>query len=222
MKKKLIAFVLAGAMTFGASLTAFAADATVSDTTAETTVTGTGSINVPTIRVTVPTAFDVVLNPFQIAYEDADGNTQKTQIVTVPQLITNESNVAVAVNVKEFKATPSSDVKLSAKPVAKATDKSVYLYLEIVNSTTDTAANAKFTGTASLVPTDDSGDGSSKDAIVTLAAGDETATYAAFKLGGDMVVNPVEADGTATPWVAADKVDVSFKFTFTPQMATGK
>lgn len=221
MKKRLLALVLAGVMTFGASLTAFAADASVTDTTTETTVTGSGAINVPTIKVTVPTAFDVVLNPFQIAYEDADGNTQKTQIVTVPQLITNESNVAVAVNVKEFKATPSTGVTLLPKAVGKATDKSVYLYLDMVASSTDNAAAAKFTGSG-LVPTDDSGDGSSRDAVVILAAGNEAATYAAFKLGGDMVVNPVDTDGTATPWVAADKVDVTFKLTFTPQMASGK
>lgn len=220
MKKKLIALALAGVMTFGTSLTAFAADAEVTDTATETTVTGTGSMNVPTIKVTVPTSFNVVLNPYQIAYE-VDSESYKTQIVTVPQLITNESNVAVAVNVKEFKATPSSDVKLSAKAVGKATDKSVYLYLDIVNSTTEEAGKAKFAGSG-LVPTDDSESGSSKDAAVILAAGNEKATYAAFKLGGDMVVNPVDEDGNADPWVAADKVDVSFKFTFTPQMASGK
>lgn len=217
MKRRVLALILAGVMALGGSMTAFAADATVNDISTATTVTGTGSMNLPTIKVTVPTAFNVVLNPYQIAYE-VDGTDYKTQIVTVPQLITNESDVAVAVNVKEFTATPSSDVKVVAKTVGRATDKSVYLYLEIVNSTTEEAANAKFTGIG-IVPGNDTA-ATSKDAVVTLAAGSETPTYAAFKMGGDMVVNPVDESGDVDPWVAADKVDVSFKFTFTPQMAT--
>ncbi len=222
MKKKLLALALAGVMTFGASLTAFAADATVDNTTtSEAEITGTGSMNLPTIKVTVPTSFNVVLNPFQIAYT-VDDVVYKTQIVTVPQLIANESDVAVAVNVSEFKATPEGDAKLAAKSVGKLTDKSVYLYLEIVNSASDNAGEAKFTGSG-LVPTTD-GDGAKKDAVITLAAKSDTVpkTYAAFKLGGDMVVNPVNADGAADPWVAADKIGVSFKLTFTPQMASGK
>lgn len=221
MKKRALALVLAGVMALGTSVTAFAAEgdpAEVTDSTTATEVKGKGAINLPTIKVTVPTAFDVVLNPYQIAYELGD-DTYKTQIVTVPQLITNESDVAVAVNVKEFKAEPSDDVKVLNKTVGKATDKSVYLYLEIVNATSDDASKAKFTG-AGLVPATE-GDGLSKDAVVTLAAGDENATYAAFKMGGDMVVNPVDTDG-ADPWAATDKVDVSFKFTFTPQMAALK
>lgn len=223
MKKKVMALVLAGIMTVGASMTTFAADTPVTDSTTATEVTGTGQVKLPTLKVTVPTAFDVVLNPFQLAYEDADGNKYKTQIVTVPQVIKNESDVAVAINIKEFKATPAGDAKVVQKAVGKATDKSVYLYLEVVNVASEDASTAKFTGTG-LVPGDDDTTQTSKDAVVTLAAISDTveATYAAFKLGGDMVVNPVDEDGEADPWVAADKVDVSFKITFTPQMAAGK
>lgn len=222
MKKKVMALVLAGIMTVGASMTAFAADTPVTDSTTATEVTGTGQVKLPTLKVTVPTAFDVVLNPFQLAYEGADGNKYKTQIVTVPQVIKNESDVAVAINIKEFKATPSGDAKVVQKAVGKATDKSVYLYLEVVNVASEDASTAKFTGTG-LVPGDDTTQ-TSKDAVVTLGATSDTveATYAAFKLGGDMVVNPVDEDGNADPWVAADKVDVSFKITFTPQMAAGR
>ena len=63
-----------------------------------------------------------MLNPFQLAYEDADGNKYKTQIVTVPQVIKNESDVAVAINIKEFKAMPAGDAKVVQKAVGKATD----------------------------------------------------------------------------------------------------
>lgn len=219
MKKKLLALVLAGIMTFGASMTTFAADASVTDSTTETAVTGTGLVNLPTIKITVPTTFNIVLNPYQIAYE-VDGETYKTQIVTVPQLITNESDVAVAVNIKEFTATPGGETKVLPKAVGKATDKSVYLYLEVVNAASNDLTAVKFSG-AGLVPATE-GDGVSRDAVVTLAAGAEAPTYAAFKMGGDMVVNPVDTDGTPAPWASADKVDVSFKFTFTPQMASGK
>lgn len=222
MKKKVMALVLAGIMTVGASMTTFAADTPVTDSTTATEVTGTGQVKLPTLKVTVPTAFDVVLNPFQLAYEDADGNKYKTQIVTVPQIIKNESDVAVAINIKEFKAAPAGEAKVVQKTVGRATDKSVYLYLEVVNVASDDASAAKFTGTG-LVPGDDTTQ-TSKDAVVTLGAISDTveATYAAFKLGGDMVVNPVDENGEADPWVAADKVDVSFKITFTPQMAAGR
>lgn len=221
MKKKLLALILAGCMTFGASLTAFAADSVDLNNSdkSEAEITGTGKMNLPTLKVTVPTAFDVVLNPYQIAY-DVEGTSYKTQIVTVPQLITNESDVAVAINISAFKAAPASGVTVTPKAVGKATDKSVYLYLEVVNSASEDAAAAKFAGSG-LVPATE-GDGSGKDAVVTLAAGNEKATYAAFKLGGDMVVNPVDEAGESDPWTNSDKVDVSFKLTFTPQMATGK
>ena len=239
MKKKLIALVLAGAMTFGASMTAFAAegDTTVvdNDTTAEAEVTGEATVKTPVIKVSVPTEMTIVLNPYQLAYEVKEGEgddakvvaTYKTQIVSIPQEIKSESDVALAVNVSQLKATPESGVEVLPKAVGKATNKAVYLYLEVVKGAAD---KAKFTGSG-LVPTTD---GASKNAVITLDAatkgtdGAAVPSVASFKVGGDMVVNPVKANTDTTkepvsdPWTDSDTVTVSFKFTFTPQMASGK
>lgn len=237
MKRKLVALILAATMVAGTGLTASAADTTATidamdKAGAGQEITGAGEVNLPTIKVTVPTTADIVINPYQMEYTK-DGDTDplgSSQIISAEQEITNESNVAVAVNVVDLTATEVAEgVTISTTALTdKVTTKSAFLYLEVVKDDTDFAAayNAKAANQV-VVPYVKEGDTKTKkgakDAIVTLEAGDTTATKAKFKIGGSVVANPTKLSEDkkstiADTWSEEDKFGISFKFTFTPQV----
>lgn len=246
MKKKILALILASAMTIGASMTAFAAnDTTLNDTTGLATgaeVVGTADVNVPTIEVVVPTTSAIVINPFSIAYESQDKSVKgSSQIVSAEQTITNNSDVAIAVNVAALSAAPKTAGDTAPKivtsaPGTKSTEKEIFLYLEVQAPGTDgtytfeEGYNSK--STQQLVATNPAADEksktvpASKESIVTLSAKPDEgdAKPAKFKFGGAVVTNPVitNADKTTTqnPWTEDDVVTVALKFTFTPQANT--
>lgn len=143
MKKKLAALVLAVTMVMGTGLTVCAE--TISDMAGAAegqTITGDATLNLPTIKVTVPTTADIVINPFQMVYTDSEDNKSSDQIICVPQDIVNESNVAVAVNVADLTAKDVSDgILISTTALTdKITTKSAFLYLEVVEDGAEFAA----------------------------------------------------------------------------------
>ncbi len=245
MKKKFLAFVLSGAMLMGSAITAFAdvsggdvsgGDVSGGNTlnTAETAaegqeITGTTTVNLPTIEIIVPTTANIVLNPFQLSYTDADGAESTNQVISAVQTITNKSNVGVAVNVVDLKAVPTSNVKVATGSAAKLTDKSIFLYLAVADTEANlgTAYDKTKKDNQVIIPgvaADATKGAVDKEEMVILAAGNETATTAKFTIGGDMVANPTKKNDSkelvSDPWTASDGVTVSFKFTFTTQVAT--
>lgn len=234
MKKKILSFVLASAMLVGSALTVSAADLTDAATLgAGQEIEGSGEVSIPTLKVTVPTTLNFVVNPFQIEVkDDSDAVLGKTQIISAPQEIVNGSDVAVAVNVKELttKDVGEGIIIETAALTTKNTGKSAFLYLEVVEGAADTATFASSYNKSAgqvIIPNSEAKDAkgkdiakASKDAVVTLQAGSVTETKAAFKLGGQVVANPVDADGNAAPWTTSDTFKIAFKFTFTPQIVT--
>jgi|GEM_PF-4929910 hypothetical protein len=223
MKKKILSVVLAMTMVMGLSITAFAdtvvgnqdgADATAS---AGTTLTTQSTTNLPVIKITVPTVAAVVINPFQLSYKDTEAGIEGSDsVVSVLKKITSDSNVPVAVNVENFKATPTEGVAIVSKSAVAAKAKSAYIYMAIGE---DVNAAKKFT---TLVATNPTGEatGAEKAAIYVLPAKETTATECQFIIRGDVNANPVNGTtGAADPWAATDKVTISYKFTFTPQIA---
>ncbi|MBD5545540.1 MAG: hypothetical protein HDR01_15175 [Lachnospiraceae bacterium] len=217
MKKRLLALTLAATLALGSTMMVSAAD--LEDAAAAATgqeVEGSSTVTVPTIKVTVPTTADFVINPYQTEYSE-DGLIGNSQIISAEQTITNESAVAVAVNVSDLTAKDVTEgiTIVTTAPTAKTTDKAAFLYLEV----TDQTFAESYTKAANQVVIPLAGEkvkAASKDAIVTLAKGDETATTAKYKIGGSVVANPT-AEGT-TPWATTDSIGVSFKLTFTPQI----
>ncbi len=237
MKKRLLALTLATTLALGSTMMVSAADTEISDATAAAAgqeVEGSSTVTVPTIKVTVPTTADFVINPYQLSYNE-DGLTGNSQIISAEQTITNESSVAVAVNVSELTAKGVSDgiTIVTTAPTAKTTDKAAFLYLEVTDKVDGEGKGTFETGYKKaenqvVIPLAVEADAAnkvkevkaaSKDAIVTLAKGSETATKANYKIGGSVVANPT-AEGT-TPWTSTDAIGVSFKFTFTPQVVAG-
>ncbi|MCM1119458.1 MAG: hypothetical protein NC543_08875 [bacterium] len=236
MKKRLAALALAATMVIGSGLTVCASSASISDmagAAAGQEITGDASMNLPTISVTVPTTANIVINPFQMEYEDGDGNKNSNQIICVPQDIVNDSNVAIAVNVAELTAKNVSDgILISTTALTdKTTTKSAFLYVEVKEDGKDFAAkyDAKSTNQV-VVPYVKDGDTKTKkgakDAVVVLGAkpADGDGTKAQFTINGAVVANPTQVNTDKTvspaPWLASDTLTVSFKFTFTPQIVT--
>lgn len=222
MKKKILSAILAMTMVMGLSISAHAT--TVGNAQGNTapatgvSLSAESTTKLPVIKITVPTAAPIVINPYKLKYSNAEaGITNATDmVVSVKKELINESDVPVAVNVSDLKATPAAgkDITIMSKTATAATKKSAYIYLAIGE---DVDVAKKFTTLAATNPT--TGDGAKKDAIYTLPVGDTTATKCQFIVRGDVNPNPVDANGAADPWTAEDKVTVSYKFTFTPQIA---
>lgn len=239
MNKKFISSVLAGACALSmTSIAAFAADATVtdlgSDGYASQEVTVTSTTQVPTLKVTVPTTADVVVNPYRLNVTTPI--TSSDTIISPEYEIKNESDCGVTISAT-VKATPGGAAAIATKPLkGTETTKSVFMYLE-TTATAGTyytvndadgnavptyvekavtakrgetltaeqeAANAAFAAQLALSTKD-----TTKD-IATLAAGNTTAQSIFFKLQGNAVTAP------KTPWLAADKVDVALTLKITP------
>lgn len=248
MKKKILSMFLAATMIIGATTTvsadftpntAVSTDTSVSGIVAGHEVSGTTAMSLPTIKVTVPTALNVVINPYKIEYKNKTVSTMKgsDQIVCLEQTIKNESDVAVEVNVKDLKVTEVSKdndkdaITISATPITdKDTDKKVFLYMEVQpKATAFEAAYNKSSVNQIVIPYVKEGDTKTKvgekDKIVELGVGSTTATEAKFKIGGNVVVNPTKMDTdtkkpVSNPWTESDMVTLSVKFTFTPIAAT--
>lgn len=239
MKKKLVTLLLAATMMVGGTLNVFAADNTTDLEGSEAAatgseVTGESTVNLPVVKVTVPTTADIVINPFQMSYADEGAGIEgNSQIISAEHEISSSSNVAVAVNVADLTTTEVTEgiSVATAALTSKVTTKSAFLYLEVVKAGDDgkyTFASAYDRAATSQVIIPNSEDASgkvkaaSKDAIVVLdaAAGESTPSKAAFKIGGNVVANPVGSDGVAAPWLESDNIGISFKFTFTPQVVT--
>lgn len=226
MKKRILSILLVSTMILGASLTVSAAELNdMEGAGSGQEITGSSTMKLPTIKITVPTTANIVINPFQMEY-DADDITGNSQIISAEQEIKNESDVAVAVNVSELTTTGVTEgiTIATADITSKNTDKAAFLYLEVIDGAAQ--FSPKYAKTSSQVIIPNAVDGGkikpgSANAIVTLEAGAEVAKTAKFKIGGSVVANPVsveDGETVANPWTDGDAIGVSFKFTFSPQI----
>jgi len=236
MTKKIISAVLAAAMTV-TSFSMVMAVPNVTDMAGAADgkeVSGTAIVNLPEIKITVPTTAALVVNPFKMTYtNDTTHVSGSDQIVSVKQDIESESNVALAVNVSALKATPAegSGITIMTGTAAKATAKSAYVALAIGDASgtdalkttyadiQDQAKNKK----AVLVAAKNDAAGASLANAYVIPAKTTEAQKASFILTGDVNANPTKKDTDgktviADPWKSTDTIAVGFKFTFTPQI----
>lgn len=212
MRKKILATLLATTMVVGSTLgvTATEINTPGADGAYSSTVTGDSVITTPTIKITVPTSVSLTIDPYNIG--------TKGQIASDDQYIKNESNVAISVGMGLYaeKKTDESEVVLaSAALKGNETTKSVFAYADIVSSTNGTSAThadaydsksaAQFAlayGTADKY--------TSKANMITLAKGDSTPTYAAYRFQGSVATKNAKA------WADTDLIKVTVIFNFTP------
>ena len=222
MKKKILAIALLGAMTLSMNSVAFAADTVVNapEPTSgvyKADVDVSTEVSVPTIKITVPGDTKVAINPYKMAYE-MDSVEYTDVLANAEKAIKNESDVAISVSATaSAKASEGSEVVLATTALkGTETTKSVFAYLEVAEKTDESTAaafaesfNTKAANQLALTTKE-----TTKKGMITLAAGDATATYAGFKILGDAAAKPAKA------WTTADKMDISLVFSFDPVLAT--
>ncbi len=155
---------------------------------------------VPTINITLSdtSAKKIGLNPYGLAYEAA------------------ESDVAISVSATA-KAVAGSEAVLATAPLkGTETTKSVFAFLELKQKTAaaDELTTAPAYDAKAATQVAFSTKGTTKKDMVTLPAGDSSATYAGYKIFGDVASKPAKA------WAATDTVDMSIVFQFDPVKTT--
>ena len=163
----------------------------------------------PEIRVTVPPAMDVLINPYKIPVVVQDKQVGD-QIISDPVALKNEGEVPLKVSVSiETVIKEGSDMRLLSESTLgqEMTSKRAFIYFEIqaADDPDAVAWDEKYSDEKHLVIRP--GTKIRKD-IVTLGADGQPLSYGAFRLTGDCVEAP------RSPWTEADGIDVSIAFTF--------
>lgn len=164
-------------------------------------VVSEAELELPTIKVTIPTTQGFIVNPFNL--EDAG------QIVSTEATIKNESNVAVEVSLKsalaEIGATDPKQKAVLAAITAKTTAKTIELRL-LVGAGTGATLETGLPVEGVLIT------GKEKDIkLAKLDIGDETASEVTIEYGGKVLANPA-----GNPWTAADTIKVTSIYSFVP------
>ncbi|MGX2961655.1 hypothetical protein JNUCC23_20710 [Peribacillus sp. JNUCC 23] len=205
--KKFSTLLLTGALVLSTAVPAFA-DTTPPDAVAGTpietvdggvtgqSVVSEASLELPTIKVTLPSSHGFIVNPYNIG--DAG------QIVSAAAEIKNESDIAVDVSLKSTVASIKGAVgKLAILgPVTNTTTtKTVELNLMVTAEVAEGTVHPQ-NGKVNIT---------GKNTSVKLATLPETTGKATLKYDGKAVANPV-----GNPWTAADEITVTSVYTFTP------
>lgn len=204
MKKKLLASVLALSLALGMCSSAFAVDVA---TAGETTIEVTTVLNLPTIKVTIATPANVVLNPYKMQYEDTtNGLTGSDSVISKATSIQNDSTIKMSISATPSLETNSNDLEiLTAAPAEGSTQKALYLALNMAPVADATAAgnyDGTATGTVTAVvkkvgttPLDKK---TIELAAATYTSGTlTTSTYGAIRFTGAC---------SGTTWAAADEI----------------
>lgn len=203
--KKFLSVVLALTMALALCVPAFAADTVLNgvDGLSEgATIEVTGTTQTATVKVTVPAAGEIVLNPYELDYTVAGAASPvQTQIISAEQYIVNESNLPVKVTTK-VTGTIEGGGDFSANSAVAETTKKVNLNFGIGKTTAkDTPASSYETKALSKTQvafTDITMDkkGTGNNAAI------------AYKFTGDAAKNPTSA------WTTEDVIGATIVFTF--------
>lgn len=212
--KKTLSLVMALIMVMALAIPAFAAGASTDPYNKTTEVAGT--TKVPTITVTIPGTSTITVNPYKMDVS-VGSDTKNDQIISPVQYVKNESDVAIALDVSITGKVEGEAVFATAPVTDKVTTKSAFVYFEIKAATSEdgngdptwaTAYDSKATDQVLLAAK-----AVVKKDVAKLGKGDETATYAAFRLNGNV------ADKSTKPWAGTDKVGATIAFTIKPAIA---
>lgn len=240
--KRSIALAMATVMVFGSSFTVFATTKDVEGADAAATgqtVDVTGDIDLPVIKVVVPTSVGLLLNPYQISYDDltdTEGTVDDaaddilaakdqaagvpSSVISIPGTITNESNVPMGVNVTL--STTTTSFTMATTPI-KAADKTktAFILFSIAKDTTalkelmvgpEVKTTSTFTAGAQQIVL--SKTAATKKDMIKLDQKDGENDEAVFTFSGNMCTNL----DTGISWKAEDKIVLNLKFSFSPKL----
>ena len=210
-KQKLIAFCLTVVLMFSMSVMAFAADTTVTDASSDTEITIGSTLHIPTIKVTIKTPANVIVNPYQMEYDPTNAAGVTDSLISAPTEISSDSTIKM-----KIEATPSvtpaagSSVQVSTTSISdpsKVTDPTVYLTMKIGEAATQadvTSFNITNPDETTVLTT-----GSTPVTLVlnkTGGTGSDT-KYGAFKFSGQ---------SAGSGWKATDLITVKVLFKINP------
>lgn len=178
-----------------------------------------GDCRIPIISVTVPTSSTVYINPLELPVNIGTSKRQRGQILSTPACIANNSQVAMQVDLTiTASVKEGSDMTLASAPTGgEGTEKSAFIYFEIQQSDTYKSKyvnwDPAYDPAKHIVIQD--GMSVTEENILKLPPITEKGKvadggYAPFRLTGDAVREPTDA------WTAADGINVTVAFTFTP------
>lgn len=200
--KKMLSAALAGAMALSLSVPAFATETEVTmDGLAEgATVEVSGTTQTASVKILVPSAGAVILNPYELDYKATETATAvNDQIISATQYVVNESNLPVKVTTKVTGTIEGAD--FSATTAAAETTKKVNLMFGIgATSAKDTEPGSFETKALAKTETTFTDITMDKQGGANPAVG--------YKFSGDASKNP------DTPWTADDTIGATIAFTF--------
>jgi hypothetical protein len=235
MNKKFIASVLTISMLMGLSVPAMAGDTqqvTIDNSTLSFTVSGDSSVQIQEVKLDVPVDEGYVINPFKQAATLND-QTVSSQVIGAVHKVHNYGSIGVKIDVTALKATPNKGyvdkkgwpITIAGKSVANTKDwsksKNAYLYLKFAEKEEDLEKSTSIA--KAVLGVDKKGNeiadkkgGKKLNAMDVKAGGDYF-----YQLCGDVNANPKQLGGKADDhdmWTADDKITVSYKLVFTPQV----
>jgi hypothetical protein len=218
--KKILSLTMALAMAFALAIPALA-DTVVEDSTS-TTISSTATPTTGSIKVTIPAANAIVLNPYSMKVT-ANGKDNYHQVIHPAVFCKNESQFPLKVNATVTGDTSNGQAALvSTLPKDTTTTKDVFLYVEFgvtesntVQPTWATEYNKSNTNQLLVTPTPAQGAAApAAKTVMTLSPGNVTNNYLWYKFDGVVAKSP------ATAWAAADTVVAALALTFLPTIDT--
>ncbi len=196
--KKFLAMTLAVVMALSFSVTAFATDTNLPSTSG---INVPVTIKAPVIKVTINDAGAITVNPYHLTV-DMSGSEVTSGIVSTAALITNngDSNVKITAT-PTLTETNGSNVTVlsSASESSSQTGKWIYLFMELVNLSSNDTSSATWksdvSGNGACVV---STGGENSATLVLDKMQNSTSTYGAMGFGGD------SGDNGTTVWSAND------------------
>lgn len=158
------------------------------------------------ISVSVPDTGWVIVNPYRLDVV-RDGMASSRQVVSPAMVLQNQSAVPVRVDARALGTVPAgSGAKFAPWPPAPDTaEKEVFLFLEFQTFWGgDTLWTGEFNDSPNQLAV--SPLGAEKQGVMTMEVGGQ----------GALRVFGSAAEAPASAWTAADTVDISVAFTFTP------
>lgn len=220
--KRFIAGLLTAAMVIG-TFTMVAAEPTelTDATNLNQTVSGDSTTQAPKIKILVPTDASFVINPYKITVTN-DGVSSNSAIISPKNVITNESEVPVAVSVESFVVDNgtydtttkkySTGVTVMSGSALKAKNKSIYLHMLVgQKKTTEADEDGIYTfeigtgkkdfkdikATAKINTKGDNAAGGSLKKAIVLGPGKWTGDT--YSTGGEAVEYQIVGDVNANP-----------------------
>lgn len=230
MKKKLLGFMFAATMLFGASMTVFAADASGNNVT---TVSGNSVIGgdditmdadvvKPTLEVTITAGTKVIANPYGLT-DAALGVSANDTLKGSTIEFENKSNTAISVGLtgkivlptyEGVSPAPTADQKVtvatSAPGMSTATKKQVYVQAEISNGAGKKLQNS--TGSAAEKALVYSAAGAKMTNAPVLAAAGDTTEFVSNKML--LTLTGATSKSPTSEWTDADAFTVVTVYDF--------